>query len=62
MLSDSTPADIEERIVQVSAVCRDKTQDEISVALHDNDFDPERAAAVLLDESTEKITVGGACV
>jgi hypothetical protein len=54
MLSDSTPADIEDRIQQVSAVVRDRTHDEISVALHDNDYDPQRAAASLLDEDQEK--------
>ena len=45
----------------MSAVVRDRTHDEISVALHDNDYDPQRAAASLLDEDQEKAAVGGVC-
>ena len=60
MLSDSSPADFEERIQQVAAVVSDRSEDEISIALHDNDYDPEKAAAALLDEDNRDVTVSSA--
>ena len=62
MLSQSQPVDLEQRIEQVASVVRGRTEDEISIALHDNDYDPDRAVAALLDEDGGNVTVSGAQV
>lgn len=59
MLAQSLPPDLEKRIEQVASVVHGRTGDEISVALHDNDYDPDRAVAALLDEDSGNVTVSG---
>ena len=59
MLAQSLPPDLEKRIEQVASVVHGRTGDEISVALHDNDYDPDRAVAALLDEDGGNVTVSG---
>eukprot|EP00731_Ephydatia_muelleri_P000848 Em0001g848a len=45
----SYPADMKDRIQQVAGVVPNKSEEEICVALHDHDYDPERAITHLLD-------------
>lgn len=59
MLTQSTPHDLEQRMEQVASVVRGRTEDEISVALHDNDYNPDRAVAALLDEDGGNAAVSG---
>ena len=59
MLAPSIPQDLEQRIEQVAGVVRGRTDDEISVALHDNDYNPDRAVAALLDEDSGSTAVSG---
>ena len=59
ILSQSLPPDLEQRIEQVASVVRGRTGDEISIALHDNDYDPDQAVAALLDGESGNVTVSG---
>lgn len=49
--SDSTPADMRARIEQVMAVVSSKSEEEVTIALHDNDYCVETAIETLLDSA-----------
>ena len=49
---------MEERIAQVMAVVSSKSEEEVTIALHDNDYCVETAIDTLLDSSSD-MKVGG---
>ena len=60
ILEDSrSPLDISDKIRQVQAVVPNRSEEEISIALHDTDFDPEKAISALLDSDTQNTGVSG---
>ncbi|XP_065909406.1 protein lingerer-like isoform X2 [Dysidea avara] len=52
--SHTIPADIKDKIQQVASIVLDKTEDEICITLHDNNFDPEATISALLDSDNFK--------
>lgn len=58
MLEDSRyPADISDKLKQVQAIVPHRSEEEICIALHDSDFDPEKAISTLLDNETQSSAV-----
>lgn len=51
----SYPADMKDRIQQVAGVVPNKSEEEICVALHDHDYDPEKAITSLLDADANQV-------
>lgn len=49
MLGDKYPSDLGEKLAQVRAVVPGRSEEEVCIALHDHDFDPEKAITALLD-------------
>lgn len=43
------PPDLNKKIEQVLVIVPSKSEEEICIALHDNDYDPEEAISALLD-------------
>jgi len=59
MLGDVDPPDLAEKIQQVKAVVPSRSEEEVSIALHDNDFNIEKAITALLDSDEDQ---GQVCV
>ena len=59
--SHTIPADIKDKIQQVASIVLDKTEDEICITLHDNNFDPEATISALLDSDNFKVSFGSVC-
>lgn len=62
MLADSSgrqPSDLEKRIQEVLSVVPGRSSEEANIALHDNDYDLEKAISALLDSDTGTGTVSG---
>lgn len=55
--SQAIPSDIKIKIQQVSAIVPDKSEDEICIVLHDNNFDPEATISALLDNDSSDVKV-----
>ena len=49
--TDTTPADMVDRISKVMAVVSSKSEEEVTIALHDNDYCVEKAIETLLDSA-----------
>ena len=49
MLGDKYPPDLTDKIHQVLSVVPSRSEEEVCIALHDHDFDPEKAITALLD-------------
>lgn len=45
------------KIQQVVAIVPDKSEDEIYIVLHDNNYDPEAAISALLDNDSSDVKV-----
>ncbi|XP_064399898.1 protein lingerer-like isoform X2 [Halichondria panicea] len=57
ILDDSRyPADLSDKIRSVLAIVPHRSEEEICIALHDTDFDPEKAISVLLDNDNHSST------
>ena len=54
MLGDVDPPDLAEKIQQVKAVVPSRSEEEVSIALHDNDFNIEKAITALLDSDEDQ--------
>ena len=52
-------SDVERRIQEVLSVVPGRSSEDANVALHDNDFDMEKAISALLDSDTGTSTVSG---
>lgn len=52
-------SDLEKRIQEVLSVVPGRSTEEANVALHDNDFDMEKAISALLDSDSGMGTVSG---
>ena len=52
---------MEERIAQVMAVVSSKSEEEVTIALHDNDYCVETAIDTLLDSASD-LKVGRVCL
>lgn len=52
---------MKDRILQVSGVVPNKSEEEICVALHDHDYDPERAITSLLDADAKQVRAAFVC-
>ena len=62
ILADSSgrqPSDLEKRIQEVLSVVPGRSSEEANIALHDNDYDLEKAISALLDSDTGAGTVSG---
>jgi hypothetical protein len=62
ILGDTTPGNHDDLVKQVSMVVVDRMEDDIIVALHDNDYNVEKTIEALLDSvdnSQEWTTMGG---
>lgn len=46
---------MKDRIQQVAGVVPNKSEEEICVALHDHDYDPEKAITSLLDADANQV-------
>ena len=55
--SHNIPSDIKRKIQQVTAIVPNKSEDEICIMLHDNNFDPEAAISALLDNDSSDVKV-----
>ncbi len=63
ILDDSRyPADLSDKIRSVLAIVPHRSEEEICIALHDTDFDPEKAISVLLDNDNHSSTGVSGCV
>ncbi len=63
MLDDTLcPADVSETIQSVLVIVPHRSEEEIWTALHDSDFDPEKAISVLLDNDNHSSTGVSVCV
>ncbi len=63
MLDDTLcPADVSETIRSVLVIVPHRSEEEIWTALHDSDFDPEKAISVLLDNDNHSSTGVSVCV
>ena len=58
MLGDKYPSDLGEKLAQVRAVVPGRSEEEVCIALHDHDFDPEKAITALLDSDGDGVQVG----
>lgn len=52
ILGDKYPADLGEKIAQVTAMLG-RSEEEVCIALHDHDFDTTKAITALLDSDTQ---------
>ena len=52
-------SELDRLIMEVLHVASGRSHEEASIALHDNNFDVEKAITVLLDTETGGSTVGG---
>ena len=58
ILDDGSPiTDIEHRIHAVLSIVPGRSSEEVNIALHDNDFDVEKAISALLDSDVGTGTV-----
>ena len=48
---------MKDRIQQVVGVVPNKSEEEVCIALHDHDYDPERAITSLLDTDVKQVWV-----
>lgn len=55
--SQAIPSDIQIKIQQVAAIVPGKSEDEICIMLHDNNFDPEATISALLDNDSSDVKV-----
>ncbi len=57
MLDDSRyPSDLNDQIKAVQAVVPNRSEEEISIALHDTDYQPELAISALLDSQSTGVS------
>ena len=53
MLDETFPSDLHDKIQQVRAIVPNCSEEEVCIALHDHDYDPEKAISALLDSEAQ---------
>lgn len=56
ILGDKYPSDVKQKIDEVIERLPSRSEEEVCIALHDNDFDTAKAITALLDGDTETST------